>query len=186
MENVIDNHIWHKIKGYEDFYEITDTGLIKGLHHKFKNRILKPIVVKRGYIRAVLCNNIGKKQWQVHRLVALQFIPNPDNKPCVNHKNGITSDNRVENLEWCTISENAIHSFRVLGNVNPLKGKFGKDHPTYGKAVFIHPQRKVKCDTLGLCFDSISDAQKALNVNNVSAVCRGEFKHAKGLSFRYI
>jgi hypothetical protein len=65
----------------------------------------------RGY-RTV---GINKKMYSVHRLVAKQFIPNPDNKPFVNHKNGIKSDNRVENLEWVTRSENLIHSYRKLG-----------------------------------------------------------------------
>lgn len=71
-----------------------------------------------GYDRAVFCNKTKtRKTVSVHVLVATHFISNPENKPCVNHKNSIRNDNRVENLEWCTYSENSIHSVK--------KGRWG-------------------------------------------------------------
>lgn len=187
-KHIPNNETWYPVKGYEGFYEITKTGVVKSLHYKIDGKILKPNNMRGGYKRVVLCNGTTQKQWAVHRLVALQFISNTYNKTCVNHKNGNPSDNRVENLEWCTISENAIHSFRILGNVNPLKGKFGKDHPTYGKGILVHPKRRVRCDNFDMDFDSLTEAARTLGVcySHISLVCRGKASHAKGLSFRYL
>lgn len=65
---------------------------------------------KRGYRRVTFTTNYKRKTFLVHRLVASAFIPNPKNKPYVNHINEVTNDNRVENLEWCTNSENLLHN----------------------------------------------------------------------------
>lgn len=177
--------IWKDIPSYNSMYKISNEGDVMSFVLSKSGKILKQNDVK-GYRRVVLCNGDTQKQWAVHRLVALAFIENPENKPHINHKNGVRNDNRLENIEWCTISENAIHSFRVLGHTNPLKGKFGKDHPTHGKGVLVHPARRVKCDTLDMEFDTIGEAQRILGVNNISVVCSGKFKHTRGLTFRYL
>lgn len=119
------NEIWVDISGYEGHYQISNIGRVKSLSRmiispngrgtRFMHElILKIPVDKGGYLRAPLTVNNVQKYFSIHRLVAQSFIPNLNNLPEVNHKNGIKSDNRIENLEWCDRSFNKRHSYRVL------------------------------------------------------------------------
>jgi hypothetical protein len=129
--------IWKDIDGYKNLYQVSNFGRIKSLSHvnnlgKLRQEcILGNRLSDRGYHTAVLYNNGKPKSFRVHRLVAFAFIPNLDNKPHVNHIDGVKSNNLVENLEWVTISENQKHAFDIgLNKINcerDSKGKFVKN-----------------------------------------------------------
>jgi hypothetical protein len=129
-----DDEIWVDIVGYENLYQISNKGRVKSLRKTidkgkwgeviFPEKILKQF--ERSNIEDYLCINLYKnkkaKTHSVHRLLAIAFIPNPHNKPHINHINCIKNDCRIENLEWCTPSENALHAIRN-GRVTILNGE---------------------------------------------------------------
>ena len=138
------------IDNIETDYEINELGEI----YSYKtNKILSGSILNTGYRMVRLTINGQKKSYAVHRLVAEAFIPNPENKPCVDHINTIREDNRVENLRWVTKEEN---------NNNPLtKKKYSKNHreqtgeknPMYGKYC-----KGVYCIELNISSQSICNA----------------------------
>lgn len=123
-----EHEVWRPIPGHEGKHEVSNFGRIRscnrvvirsnGTVYTVHGRILNPAVDKDGYMQIALKGS-GKKHTavKVHRAVALAFIPNEFGKSEVNHINGNRSDNRIENLEWCTRSENLLHSYRVLRGV---------------------------------------------------------------------
>lgn len=126
MDNEI---IWLPIHGYQDIYEISNNGLVRSLTRKIlssngQERLIKgkQLSVKNngcGYQFVTLCKNGNKENKYVHRLVACAFIKNPQNKPVVNHINGISTQNNVDNLEWVDQAENTKHAYRT--NLNRHK-----------------------------------------------------------------
>lgn len=127
--NITENEeVWKPVVDYENFYEISSLGRIRsldtiinfrtknGLYRRRKNigRVLVLSYDSGGYLIVCLCVSSVRRTLLVHRLVGLTFILNPLNKPQINHINGIRHDNRIENLEWNTRSENQSHSFREL------------------------------------------------------------------------
>ena len=106
------NEIWKPIKGFEGAYEVSTLGNVrsvdriviypKGGIRLRKGRELSQATNRKGYKCVVLCTQNTRKNYTVHRLVAETHVPNPSNLPCINHKDEITTNNNVSNLEWCT------------------------------------------------------------------------------------
>lgn len=121
----MDKEIWKDIAGYEGLYQINNYGDVKSLNYgnTKKEKILKPHN-NDGYYDVTLYKHGKHKQYKIHRLVAQNFIPNPKNKPQVNHKDGNKINNNVNNLEWVTNSENIKHAFKT----NLHKKYYGSDH----------------------------------------------------------
>lgn len=182
--------IFRPISGYDGLYEISNLGNIKSLKRKSGNnkntsiRILSSSVNKHGYCHISLTNLNGiRVNHSVHRLVAFAFIEKDSfHEGCeVNHIDGNKSNNRHSNLEFCSRSENMIHSFRsnLRKPTAYWTGKRGVNH---------HSSRKVRCTTDNNEFDSISEAADFYNLRScsISLVCRFKLKQTGGRSFEFI
>lgn len=115
--------IWKGIKGYEQYYQVSNLGRVRTISRLIKRngkgdfilkaRILKQQVSTKGYWNVRVCVDSVQKTLSVHRQIGFAFIPNPENKPQINHKNTIKSDNSITNLEWVTNAENQAHAIRM-------------------------------------------------------------------------
>lgn len=169
--------IWKLVIGYEGLYEVSNFGNVKSLP-KRRGRyvgitpelILKNNLTDRGYCFVVLSKNNKCTRFRVHRLVALHFIPNIGYKPHINHKNGVKTDNKVENLEWCTLSENSIHAIRM--GLKSMKPAYDKNKKPVQQ---IDLQGNIIKE-----FESVSEAGRITGVNNIKAVLYGKQKTSGG------
>lgn len=174
------NETWKDIPGYEGYYQASNRGNIRSLHreiaqksHKhyyvrtMKGKIIQPRLQNSNYY-IVWLSMYGKRHpILVHRLVAETFIENPDNSPCINHKNGVKTDNRIENLEWCSYSENIKHSHCIPGRKEISK--------------------PVICIELNQKFKSQAEASNVLRINrgSISHALSGLTKTAGGYTWKF-
>ena len=117
--------IWKTIDEFSN-HQVSNLGRVKSLNYAKQGyeKILTPLKRGDGRLMIGFRKNGKYTQRRIHRLVAKTFISNPENKPQINHKNGIVTDNRIENLEWCTQSENMKHAY-----LNGLKSNIGDNCP---------------------------------------------------------
>ncbi len=146
--------VWKDIPGYEGRYKVSNLGRVAGLPccSRSTTRILKPNLKKSGYLNILLCKGGIVKTHRIHRLVAQAFLPNPENKETVNHKNGVKSDNRLCNLEWATQGENTQHAYNCLGR---------QSHGGVAK-------KAVRCKETGEKYASIHEAERLTRVARAS------------------
>lgn len=161
--------IWKNVVGYEGVYQVSNLGNLKRLF-KNKERMLSGREDKDGYIEVILSRKQSKKFCRLHRLVAEAFIPNIDNKPQVNHKDRNKKNNKVENLEWVTCSENTIHTFETGRQVRV------KSIEQYSKDMKYIKE-----------WESIKQASITLGIsnNNISSCCSGKLGTAGGYIWKY-
>lgn len=159
--------VWKEIKGTDGRYAVSSSGRVWS---NFTKKVLKTYVNSAGYVLIRIEINGEKKNWQVHRLVAEAFIPNEQNKPQVNHIDAVRTNNNVENLEWCTPSENTRHSFK-LGTSKR----------------YAHHERPVRRSD-GKVYPSLCAAARELGVpySYVRDVCSGKQKSTRGYGFERI
>jgi len=182
-----EKEVWKDIKDYEGIYQVSSLGRIKSLAKKWKrktdtvfifqqDKIMSTYYLTDNYIKITLTKNSRQIVYMAHRIIAEAFIPNPENKPYINHKNGVKTDNRIENLEWCTSAENAQHAYDLGLSKPPMLNKFGGEH---GAA-------KVVLDVqTGIFYDSKIEAAKAKGVNNseLSLMLTGKRRNSTSLIY---
>lgn len=185
---------WKPVVGYEGLYEVSSDGNVRTVEREYKSgeyyhsqtlpqKVLKPKKDKDGYRSIGLRKNGERKFIRIARIVCVAFHDNPDNKPVVNHINGIKCDDRKDNLEWSTLSENVLHSIYVLGN---KKGSppimIGKDNPASRQIAQYGLSGK-----LIRKYDCITDAEKfGFQRPNICKVARGKYKTHGGYKWAYI
>lgn len=180
--------IYRKIK--ETKYSISNLGNVR---NDITRKILKKNTHKKtGYEQITLRIDGKSKVLSVHRLVCLEFIPNPDNKKYVNHIDGNKTNNQLDNLEWVTASENMLHDYRVLNRMPAQLGisisekaklKISKKN----KGRLNGAARAVKCITTGEIFDTLTEAANkyGLSLGNLSSACQGKLKSTGGKQWEY-
>lgn len=161
--------IWKDIEEYNGLYQVSNFGRIK---NKKKEKILKLFLDTHGYVQVRLYKVSKNKSHKVHRLVAKAFLPNPNNLPCINHKDENRTNNKIDNLEWCTYKYNNNYGNRIEKYIE----KRSKKTLQYDlKGNFIKEWESVKHITKEL----------KISKSGISSCAKGKFKQFKGYIWKY-
>lgn len=196
------SEIWKDIPGFEGLYQVSNLGRVKSLprgkqwpYRRTHNNIRKPRV-KNGYYQVNLSKENKVKWISVHRLVALAFIPNPDNLPCINHRDENRLNNSIENLEWCSYAYNANYGtarqrqIESMKRNDPLNIRAQKSLETRARNKMPNARRKVvQMDSSGCVmrvFNSIADAgRQGYDRASITYCCQGKRKTTGGYKWKY-
>lgn len=189
--------VWKDVVGYEGLYQISNLGRVKSMERfrkgkkgsktYCKERILKSRISNAGYYQVCVCKNNIKKQLSVHRMVALAHIPNEYGLSCVDHINGIRTDNRAVNLRWCSLKENLNFDLarKNISHSNKASNKCREHikslHENCKKPiVIVYPDGMIKE------YDSAKDAEMdGFNHSLIAACCKGKQKTTRGCKCYY-
>lgn len=187
----MDDIIWKDIVGYEGIYKISNTGLVK----KNNGKIMMPYETRKGYLRLGLSKDGKRKQFMVHRLVAIAFLynENPSIKNEVNHIDLNKKNNNVENLEWIDTKGNVNHAINnIEGRKDYLQktmSDIGKNNYHYGVEASKKPVLQIDAITNEIIdkFESAREAslETGANYKNISKVCNGQARTHKGYIWRF-
>ena len=165
---------WRPVVGYEGKYEVSNLGNVDAInfHRQGIRMALKKVKLNNGYIRVTLYKNGKPKHHAVHRLVASAFIPNPNNYPCINHKDEDKANNAVSNLEWCTVSYNTNYG------TSPRRVSEKNGIPVLQLTIDGKVIKR---------YHAMQEASRITGIheNNISRVCRGMTITASGYKWRY-
>lgn len=186
--------IWKTIDGYDGDFQVSNLGRVRS-HRQGHWKIRKTPLNSAGYPSVTLNFHKTQTTMTVHRLVALAFIPMVEGKAYINHIDGDKTNNRVDNLEWCTAEENINHAYssglkektrdRARENCKKIQAAGVEAHVKKSSR-----RIEVTCISTGekMLFDSANEAARVLGCQqgNLSAVCNGRIKSTKGYSARYL
>ena len=181
--------IWKDIAGFEGRYQISNLGNVKSFVRRFHEG--EPFILKlrdcgKGYYKVTLYGkDKSQRQVEIHRLVAETFLPNPHNYSCVNHIDGVKTNNNVNNLEWCTPAYNNLHAYKT-----------GLNHgskPWLGKTGFLNktskPVHQIDLSTNNVIatYGSIAEAARATGClpTKIGKCCKGVFSQTHGYGWKY-
>lgn len=185
------DEIWKPIEGFEGLYEVSNFGRVKSLERNvragrnyglktLKERILIPHTQKTGRLLVVLCKDGKIYARTIHRLVAIAFIQNPENKPVVDHIDTNPANNRVDNLRWCTQKENCNNEISRKHNSESKKG-----HPCYYKGHSEETRRKISESHKGKRLSeehkrSLSESHKGIFLGKPNELLKGKHWKVEG------